>query len=500
VKPSPLGLAALLLVSACAWFREAPPVPAAPEVSEFSRPFELPALAADAEYPELVAFVSVSALTPDAYAGAQPTMPTLARLADAGVAAGTVEPVAPAARAPAHATLVTGRRPAAHRIPSDRLIGERGVRRAGYTHASHLRGPTLWSAAAEQKRGVAALGWPTTVGAAIPLLLPDVAASRRRESWLVELADKSTPWLFELAAKGGGDAPDTVVPGPARDATLVGVACELVGSSAPPTLLMLHLGQTRAAVALYGPGTFGSRAAFASADAQIERLLVCLEVAGRLRKAALVVAGDYGALPAHTALAPNAVLEAAGLLSRADDEPGLRGWRALARSNGGSAFVYARTEGDALRARQVLRAEAEKTGFFRVVSAEEMLALGADPEAWFGLEAQPGYVFVDRAEAPLLATSALRGVGGYLPGRAEMGPGFVAWGRGLRTGVRVPWMRQIDVAPTVARLLGIELDDSEGRVLVGVLNLPPGTIPVVRPPWQDEMRRAGWALPRKREE
>jgi hypothetical protein len=98
-----------------------------------------------------------------------------------------------------------------------------------------------------------------------------------------------------------------------------------------------------------------------------------------------------------------------------------------------------------------------------------MLGYGADPAAWFGLEAEPGYAFSDAAGGPELAAAAARAAGGYLPDHAEMDAGFVAWGRGLRRGVRVPRMSQADVAPTLARLVGLELADAEGRVLVGLL-------------------------------
>ena len=58
-----------------------------------------------------------------------------------------------------------------------------------------------------------------------------------------------------------------------------------------------------------------------------------------------------------------------------------------------------------------------------------------------------------------------------------MDTGFVAWGRGLRTSVRIPRMRLTDVAPTLAHLLGVEFADSEtadfdGRPLVGILRVP----------------------------
>jgi hypothetical protein len=80
-------------------------------------------------------------------------------------------------------------------------------------------------------------------------------------------------------------------------------------------------------------------------------------------------------------------------------------------------------------------------------------------------------VFVDFPDAAPAAASARRAAAGYLPGRPDVRAGFVAWGRGVRARVRVPWMRQIDVAPTVARLAGVALPEAEGRAVEGVLDL-----------------------------
>lgn len=435
--------------------------------------------------PWLVALVSVGGLTSAAWeeGGARaPAMPFLAKLAAMGASAARMEPVAPASHSPAHASLVTGRTPALHRIVSERVLSDGGVGTAGYVQAAGLEGPTLWSAAAAADRRVAALGWPTTLGASIASLIPDVGITPRGTPWLAALADKATPGLLELARSAGGDAPPTTTPGAARDRVLTDVACGLVSAPAPPNFLLLHLAQARLPVARDGPDARSVREAFAAADANLERLLTCLSTIGRLEGASVVVVGDHGSLPVHTALAPNALLEAAGLLSKAPETRDLSGWRAIARSNGGSAFVYARTADDAVSARRALFREAEAGGLFRVVSAEELLGVGADPEAWFGLEARPGYYFVDDVGVSFSTVSALRGTGGYLPrrlqsghperGRAEMAPGFVAWGRGVRAGVSIPWMRQVDVAPTVARLLGVELPEAEGRPVVGILNVP----------------------------
>lgn len=465
---------ALLLAAACAGERGPEPVvepreTAMPEV---------------AHSPARLVFVSVAGLSPAAYRptpGAAVPMRTLASLARAGVSADAVRPVAPAARYPAHATLLTGRVPSEHGIVADRLLGERGVRGALYSHASQLQSPVLWQVAAEAGLRVASLEWPTTVGADIAQTIPDLEPSSREQPWLVALRGSATPDLLAFAILEGGASPAAQRPGPERDAVLVGVACRVLGAPAPPQLLLLSLRGPAGALAAYGPDRPEVAEAFAAADRQLSRLFVCLREAGRLETTGLVVTGDHGTLAAHTAVVPNAVLAQAGLLTPRHGRRGLLSWTAIARSNGGSAFVYAQSADDALLARHALSQAAKETGAFRVVSADEMSRIGADPAAWFGLAAEPGYLFADDAQGPLLRPAPVRGAWGYLPDAPAMSTGFVGWGAGFRKGVRVSDMHQSDVAPTAARLLGLSLDGATGRVLVGVLRLPGVAAPGVAP-------------------
>lgn len=413
--------------------------------------------------PARVALVSVAGLSPEAALGRggdAPDMPTLRALARRGVVAEATRTVAPASAYPAHTTLVTGRTPAGHGVPADRRLGQRGVRRARYSDASHVRGDTLWQLAASDGVPVAALDWPATLGAAIPLLLPDVVPVRRGETWKGLLAGSATPWV-RAAVERHAD-PALGAPGPARDALLVDLSCQILSAPRPPALLLLRLSQTEPALLGAGPYGDAARAAFTQVDAELGRLLGCLADGGRM-DAALVVVGDRVPLPVHTTIHPNTALADAGLI-------GAGSWLALSRSNGGSAFVYASDETAALQARRVLEEETAETGTFRIVPATEMIRLGADPDAWFGLEAEPGYVFSDQTGEPRLRPATVRAAGGQLTGAAS--PAFVAYGRGVRAGVRVPLLRQVDVAPTVASLLGLALPGAEGRALVGLLAVP----------------------------
>jgi arylsulfatase A-like enzyme len=63
-------------------------------------------------------------------------------------------------------------------------------------------------------------------------------------------------------------------------------------------------------------------------------------------------------------------------------------------------------------------------------------------------------------------TNSKMGVHGYPPVHPEMGAIFLGMGRGLPRGVRIGPVRNIDIAPTVAALLGIDPPaQAEGRAI-----------------------------------
>jgi hypothetical protein len=412
--------------------------------------------------PSQLFLVSVAGLT--ARQVADGGLPTLAAMASSGVSAEAVEPVAPAQAYPAHATLVTGVDPPIHGISSERLLGERGVRAARNQHASRLRAPTLWQGVAERGGAAAAFDWPTTEGAPIAHLLPDVAPVRAGEMWHVLASAGATDWVRGSLS----GAPEAGRFGPGRDALVVDLACAVTARTPRPQLVLLRLSQSAPALMTAGPDSPEASAAFARTDAELGRLLRCLASAGVRDSAAVIVVGDASPVAIHTALQPNVALADAGLIERQGTS--VRGWHAIARTNGGSSFVYARDAEAAVAARRALEVQATETGAFRIVSAEEMIARGADPEAWFGLEAVPGFAFGDATVGPVVTTTRARAAAGYLSPDAAEPPAFVAWGRGLRAGLRVPVLAQRDVAPTAALLLGVSLPGAEGRGMIGLLD------------------------------
>lgn len=423
--------------------------------------------------PQLVVLVSVAGLgtretTGD---GGAPAMPRLAALGAKGVVAERVEATVPGTPLPVAATLVTGRVAARHGVTGDLALGDRGIALPAPADHGIPRGRTLWSAATEKRLSVATLGWPGTEAAAPQLAAsfpPAVAVAPER--WPALLAARTTPVLLDIARPLGAESPEISREGAARDRLLVDLACALVARPGPPALVLLRLAGALPVLVGDGPATAAARAAFERVDQELERLRVCIARTPLRDASALVVAGDSHFASLHTVLSPNAVLADAGLLVPSPSSPlEVLRWSAFVRPSGGSAFLHARDEEDALLARRALEASARASGSFRVVSAEELATLGADPEAWFGLDAEPGFAFGISVMGPVQRPTTERGAAGHLASAGETTPGFVAYGAGIRAGVRYPVLRQIDVAPTIAALLGLALGESDGRPLVGAL-------------------------------
>ncbi len=88
------------------------------------------------------------------------------------------------------------------------------------------------------------------------------------------------------------------------------------------------------------------------------------------------------------------------------------------------------------------------------------------------LVARDGYNFSGGLQGELVRdvnATGSAGSHGYLNTEPEMNAIFVAWGRGIRKGTQLGTIRNVDVAPTIAALLGIEMTGIDGKTLTKML-------------------------------
>ena len=145
---------------------------------------------------------------------------------------------------------------------------------------------------------------------------------------------------------------------------------------------------------------------------------------------------------------------------------------------GGCAMVYVldQSRRDEIVGR-VKKAFDGVTGVQKVVSSEQFGALGVadphvDPHAPdLLLFADEGCAFGDTAAGKLTfhEKPERKGTHGHDSGLPDLHATFVAWGRGIKPGTRLGEIRNVDVAPTIARLLDLQIPNPNGAPLTDAL-------------------------------
>lgn len=409
-----------------------------------------------------VVLISIDALRPEFYLDPAWNAPTLRALAAEGSHARAAEGVFPTVTYPSHASIVTGVRPMRHGIGSNTVPRADGAYR-WYEREADLRAPPLWAWTRAAGLTAAGVAWPSIIGGALEWIVAERDYWARKDP-VADLTAASTPGLFERL----GVTPDPAVfRNVARWDDFLGAIATGLVQRERPNLLLVHFAQADLVQHQGGRDALGLPDAVARIDGHVAALRRAVDAAGISARTTIVVTGDHGFQDVREYVYPNHALVQAGL--RGCPRPGP--WRATfeASGGGGAVYVYARDDRETMaRVEDILRRAAG--GRYVVLTRAELDALGALPGAVLGLEAAPGWALgtsCDRFTEP--ANPRAVGTHGFLPTRPSMATGFIAAGAGIRRGVVLDRIRLIDIAPTLARLLGVSAPPVEGRVLEDIL-------------------------------
>jgi len=398
------------------------------------------------------------------------TLPHLQALRAAGSAADGVQVSHPSLTYTSHTSLATGVRPERHGIVSNTMFDPPAGSQRWYYEAHALKVPAIWDAVKAGGLTTAVASWPVTVGAAIDVRFPESNQAPPDSTWLARARADSTPGLVDAVVKElGGFGENDNRNAVQRDRFTAAVAAHIIRADRP-NLLMVHLMETDTAQHADGPGSPAARDAIQRIDAHVGAIVRAVDEAGIRARTAIIVTGDHGFSRVHALVQPNVILREGGWLTT-DARGRVATWQAASHA---SAIRLKDPHDYALAARieRAFRAAADGRyrGIFRVVSRDELDALGAYPEAAFFIEPAEGYYVTDGVVNDAVLIGATRfGAHGFLPTETRMHTGFIAAGAGLRQGVPLTVLRQIDIAPTIARLLGVDLPDVDGVPIVGVL-------------------------------
>jgi predicted AlkP superfamily pyrophosphatase or phosphodiesterase len=387
-----------------------------------------------------VILIAINGLRSDFVTGAESqrlNIPNIQALRAGGSHAVGIESVFPTQTIPAHASMITGSPPADHGVTSDYSFDQESASQSiePRRSAKEIKIETVFDLARRADLVTAAVGFPLTAGAAIMFNQPDVTDDFVKASAAAEIIERHCP-----------------------------------------NLLLVNFTSFDEAQRRYGLLSTESLKAMEMIDAFVKKIIDATEKFRMVEDTTFIMVSDSGSSKVEKEFNPNVLLAKKGWLAT-DGKGRITSWRAATQSFGGSAAVFVKDPKDEDFIHEVetfftQQAEKPDSPIWRIITRREATKLGADPRVALYLDAAPLYAITAKTTgSPItnLTRGADRAAQGYAPSRVEMRALFVIAGKGIKSGAQTPYARLIDIAPTVARLLGLEMKTARGRVISEVI-------------------------------
>lgn len=409
-----------------------------------------------------VIFITIDGFRPDFYLEDGWKTPHLRELMKDGAYARGVNSVFPSMTYPSHTTIVTGVQPARHGVYYNGMYDSHGAGGKIYWNDSSIHAPTLWQAAKNKGMTVASLFWPVSADALVDYNIPDIGGMGEtvREKY-------SKPEGFVATLKkevfNGAEKVDY---GKNQN---VGKIAAYVIHKIQPQLMTIHLFSVDHAEHTVGRTGQMVEDAVSDADEAVGIIIDALKTEGIWDNTLLLVGGDHGFYNVSRSVSPNVWLKNAGLLTDVKTDS----WKAQFYTVGGSAYLYLKNPADKSTLTQVESILASQPDsirrYFRIIPRKQLDRNGANPEVALALSAENDASFNNASSGEPLKPGK-GGTHGHFPDTHNIRTGLIAHGPGIRKGAVIEEMNLRDMAPIMAKELGIEFPGVEGKIPKGLMN------------------------------
>ncbi|HTS16863.1 MAG TPA: ectonucleotide pyrophosphatase/phosphodiesterase [Verrucomicrobiae bacterium] len=420
-----------------------------------------------------VVMITIDGMRPEFYLPSELSVgtQTLSELMHAGSYARTVYPPYPSFTYPGHTAMVTGDYPARSGITANEVFDPLAAEPRWFWYASDMQVPAIWDAAHAAGLTVGAVSWPVSAGSkSIDWEFPEFTT---RPSGFEKFRQYTTPGLLPEIEAVAGSITNAGEMGTGKWDNLIAATAIDIIQRHRPNLLLVHFIESDHAQHIAGRSNPNLPDILHTIDGHIHDIIEATKKAGMYDRTTFIVLGDHGFADIHRMIAPNVLLAQAGLITL--DGKKVTDWKAFTQHTGGSAAVYIRDPKDTATLQKVHalleehELDASSNRLYRIVEKPELVALGGPRDAAFYLEGELGVMFSGVATGNFFRPATLQGNHGYLPTKQGLQTGLIASGRGIKPGVVITGTRLVDVAPTIAELLGLDLKETDGHPIRQIL-------------------------------
>ncbi|WP_200908459.1 alkaline phosphatase family protein [Rossellomorea vietnamensis] len=389
-----------------------------------------------------------------------------------------VETIYPSVTYPCHATIVTGKYPNRHGVVNNTLLQPGRESPDWHWHRKSIKGTTLYDEARKAGMTTAALLWPVTAKGDIGYNMPEIFANRPWHNQILVSLLNGSP-LFQLQMNRLFGHMRNGLNQPELDDFVLESTVETIKRK--PDLLLVHFTDLDTMRHYHGFSSEEAHAALRRHDERLGRIIEALKENGMYAKSTIVALGDHSALDESKAVQLNVLLKEKGLIS-VNRRGKVTDWKAYCKGCDGSAYVYTRDPDSTQEVRSLLeRLQPDPSnGIESILTGEEAAGKGADANCAFMLEARHGFYFKDTLDGSFIHTITQEdvkdkrytyGSHGYSPEKENYSTIFMAAGKGIRPNLEIPSMRLIDEGPTFAKLLGLTLENPDGKPIEELLDV-----------------------------
>ncbi len=416
-----------------------------------------------------VVLISIDGMRPDYITNPKSCpvgFPTLRRFLTEGTYAEGVTGVLPTITYPSHTTLITGVEPARHGIWGNSTFDPSWINQSGwYWYSEDIKADTLWDAASRKGLITASVGWPVTVGQrSIRYNIPEYWRAGNAEDRKL-LRALSTPEFY--------DAEETLLrslpwpeDAPVQNDAAYAQAAIYAISNKHAQFVTLHLGSLDHEEHGHAPFSAQACQTLAELDRQVE--LVEKAAFAASPDTIVAVVSDHGFARTDHKVNLQAAFVKAGLITLGpgrSGSPTVTGWKASIFPAGGSAAIVLHDPTDKAT-EEVVRgllhelASDPAHGIGSILEKPEIEKLGGFPNATFVVDLQLGYQLGYATQGELVTPAPGTGTHGYLPTHPEMRASFFMRGRGIAAGRNLGVIDMRRIAPSLAGILGVTLNDA----------------------------------------
>ncbi|SDF53914.1 Predicted pyrophosphatase or phosphodiesterase, AlkP superfamily [Fontibacillus panacisegetis] len=397
------------------------------------------------------------------------TFPNLSKLINNGAYSKELKSVYPTLTYVVHTTIATGVYPDKHGIhhnnPLQPFVKEE--EQDWFWYREDIKVPTIYDAAREQHLNTAGLLWPVSGKSSIKYNIPEIRAIRNENQALKVLKNGSPLYCIQMEMKYGRLRKG--IQQPYLDDFTTKCAIDTIKNK-KPNLLMLHLIDLDDAKHAFGTDSHEVKQVIARMDTRLGEIIQAVEEAGIKEDTVFMVLGDHGQFNVRYKVHLNNLLQEKGLIFK---ENGEWRWRAYFQCGGGSAYLHIRQDDEEAELLALAAIEDhmrdEASGIEKWYTRDEMDHLHASKFTKYMLEAKRGYCFEEGLEQPTIVDLKHQGVTyathGYSPDKPEYRCNMVVSGDKIKSGHPIGDVNMVDIAPTMAKILGIEFNACDGRAL-----------------------------------